>query len=112
MSQEYWYRVEDTPHGSVDEFGDLSGVRVVVSVRKYLVLRHTAKGAWLHEGWGRERFVLRNAHKRWACPTEEEAIASFRARKERQIRILSGQLSNARAALAATPAPQGAEGEG
>ena len=57
--------------------------------------RATPKGAWVCG-----RFVLLTATKRWACPTEEEALGSFTARKRKQIRILSTQLSRAEADLA------------
>jgi hypothetical protein len=57
--------------------------------------RATAKGAWVAG-----RFVLLTATKRWACPTEQEALESFMARKKKQIRILSTQLKRAEADLA------------
>jgi hypothetical protein len=57
--------------------------------------RVTPKGAWVCG-----RFVLLTATKRWAVPTEEEALESFMARKKKQIRILSTQLSRAEADLA------------
>lgn len=63
--------------------------------------RRTPKGAWVVG-----RFVLLTATKRWACPTEEEALESFIARKRKQIRILSTHLSRAQADLAlAYPRP-------
>ena len=57
--------------------------------------RATPKGAWVCG-----RFVLLSATKRWACPTEEEALESFMARKRKQIRILSTRLQQAKAELA------------
>jgi hypothetical protein len=59
------------------------------------VEKRTPKGAWVCG-----RFVLLSATKRWACETEEEALASFIARKRKQIRILSHNLSRAQADLA------------
>lgn len=50
------------------------------------VLKHTPKGVQLNV-WGKRRFVLRDARKRYACPTVEEAKESFMARKRRQYRI-------------------------
>ena len=61
----------------------------------FTIDRATPKGAWVCN-----RFVLLTATKRWACPTEEEALESFMARKRKQIRILSIQLARAQADLA------------
>jgi hypothetical protein len=49
--------------------------------------------------WGSRRFVLASARKRYACPTEAEALESYRARKRRQIGILRHRLAEAEAAL-------------
>ena len=57
--------------------------------------KRTPKGAWVGG-----RFILLTATKRWACETEEEALASFIARKRKQIRILSHNLKKAEAELA------------
>jgi hypothetical protein len=59
------------------------------------VNRRTPQGAWIGG-----KFVLLTATKRWACPTEEEALESFIARKRKQIRILSTQLRRAEADMA------------
>ena len=61
----------------------------------YQVKKRTKCGAWI-DG----KFVNLNARKRWACNTETEAIESFRARKQRQIEILSHQLNRAKQDLA------------
>jgi hypothetical protein len=44
--------------------------------------------------------VLLTANKRWACPTQEEAIESFIARKQKHIRILMANLKRAEEELA------------
>lgn len=95
-----FYRYEDTCYApSVDEFNAPLGKRhVVVALRRYEVLRATPKGAWI-DVWGAPKFVLLSARKRFACPTIEEAKASFIARKRRQIRVLSAQLHDAKIAL-------------
>ncbi|MGJ4945154.1 hypothetical protein ACQR1W_31655 [Bradyrhizobium sp. HKCCYLS1011] len=61
----------------------------------YAITRRTPKGAWISG-----RFVLLTAHKRWACPTQEEAIESFIARKQKHIRILMSNLKRAEEELA------------
>ncbi len=100
-----WYRYEDIRYAPpLDEFdapvGDGS---VGLMLTKYRVTKTTPKGVWLeHYGWPFEPhpfFVLQDARKRFACPTIAEARESFIARKNRQIRILTAQLRNAKDAL-------------
>lgn len=100
---EVWYRVEDRRYSVADEWGDHSYTTVQIHVREIPVLRHTPKGVWLEEPWNiageGKRFVLRDARKRWACPSKEEAMESFRARKQRQARILRARLATVEEAL-------------
>lgn len=99
-----WYRLEDGRYAPpVDEWDNPMGPSTpFVRVHEYRVLSETPKGVWL-ETWTRadgKRFVLRSARKRWACPTLEEAIDSWRARKQRQLRLLERQASHVRQCLA------------
>lgn len=100
--KEYWYRITDyRTAGGVDEWGDIipgSGSSHL-RLEMYEVVKHTPKGVWIYLGWEGKRFVLRDARKRFACPTKEEALESFMARKRRQIRILTAQRKNAKEAL-------------
>lgn len=48
------------------------------------VKRHTPKGVWLDEH-GQARFVLKDARRRYAYPTEALALTSYIARKKAQI---------------------------
>ena len=77
---------------------------VYVSCSTYPVLRRTPKGVWLDLGFGLTRFVRDDARRQFACPTEPQALESFRARKRRQIKILEAQLQQARVALETQPA--------
>lgn len=81
---EVWYRYEHS--GSM------------VYITSYPVAKHTPKGVWL-ELYGFRRFVLRDARKRYACPTPEEALYSFKRRKEAHIRHLNVKLVAAQQAL-------------
>lgn len=45
------------------------------------------------------RFVLLESRKRFACPTKEEALESFIARKEKQISIYNSKLKRAKESL-------------
>lgn len=70
---------------------DNTGDQVYLS--KFPVVSSTAKGKWI-DVWGKKRFVLDVATKRFAYPTRELARESFIARKTRQRRILQAQLDN------------------
>lgn len=103
-----WYRVEERHYAAPpDEWGDRQGIgRVEVVVLSYEVEKETPKGVWLRRQYGttgwtdtEKHFVLRDARKRLACPTVEEAYESFFARKTRQIRILNAQAAKAERAL-------------
>ena len=101
-----WYRYEDIRYAPpLDEFDEPIGDGSVgIMLREYRVVKDTPKGVWLeHDNWlfdPEPKFVLRDARKRFACPTITEAKESFFARKNSQIRILTEQLSNAKDALA------------
>ncbi len=42
-----------------------------------------------------EKFISKTGKKRFAYPTKEEALVSYKARKRAQIKILKNQISNA-----------------
>lgn len=96
----YWYRYDSHLVSSgIDEYGVRWGdPKVELRLNEYRVIKETSKGVWL-DLYGAKKFVLRNARKRWACPTQEEAHESFIRRKQRQIGILIHQIEHAKAAL-------------
>lgn len=98
--KEVWYRYEDylVSNGGINECGDWESSdppTVKVRLVEFGIKKHTPKGVRLDFG----KFVLKNSNKRFACPTVEEARASFIVRKTKQISILSAQLRNAETAL-------------
>ena len=101
-----WYRYEDIRYAPpLDEFDmPIGGGSVGIMLREYRVVKATPRGVWLeHDNWlfdPEPKFVLQDSRKRFACPTIIEAKESFIARKNKQIRILAEQLSNAKDALA------------
>lgn len=97
---EVWYRYDAQAYSSVDEYDRVYTFSLRLERHEYAVIRHTPKGVWVDDYSQRGRFVLTGATKRWACPTDEEARASFVARKRRQIKILENNLSRARESLA------------
>ncbi len=92
-----WYRFEETTYAcELDTYGDIvpgSGA-MKVEMYSYAVLKHTPTGVWLGAPHGR-RFVSRKWRKMFACPTPEQAMVSFIARKDRQISILLHRLEAA-----------------
>lgn len=63
------------------------------------VIKDTPCGCWIDRGYGIKKFVNLKAVRKWAHETPEDAMKSFIARKNRQIRILKNQLLRAEAAL-------------
>jgi hypothetical protein len=97
-----WYRYEDVSyaHLSFDVNGGESYYSTLrVELRKFDVVRRTPKGVWLAVGFTDKRWVSTTARKRFACPTVEEARESFRARKQRQMKIHEARADRARRAL-------------
>lgn len=103
-----WFRIEDHRVGTgyVDVYGDYvsTGTEGRARLRYFRVERETPKGVWLRQIYGetyepddfissdRPRFVLRESNKRYACPTKEEALASFEARKRKHTHILATRI--------------------
>lgn len=104
MNTELLYRYQDVAYSApFDEAGTLPGT-VKVELHTYKVLRHTERGCWIAlmfdatEGitfTGAERFMLRTARRRFACPTPDEARKSFIARKRRQASLCKLQMERA-----------------
>jgi len=95
------YRFEDVSYGILNEWEEVSGSYVRVEERTYDVLKETPKGYWINL-WSFEyekKWVSKEAKKRFAYPTREEAMTNFKARKGRQIQILESQLKKAKEAL-------------
>ncbi len=111
MPPEIWYRYEDKTYaGGINEDGDWDGdVILKVELRAFVVLRRTKYGVWLALTFGNyktgdfigtgRRFVLNRSVKRFACPTVEQAVTSFIARKRRQASIYDKRGAKALAAI-------------
>ena len=98
---EYWYRYEDhLTAPPLDEWDNVCGpAQVHVTELKFKVLKYTPQGVWVHVPFQGKKWVKREARKRFACPTREEALESFEARKNAQIRILETRIHYARIAI-------------
>lgn len=99
-TQTFWYRFEEVSYSAgLDEWEQpLGPSEVKVHLRQFPVTIQTPKGVWI-DAWNGPRFVLRDARKRYACPTKEEARVSFIARKKAQIRIYNARIRTAKLAL-------------
>ncbi len=109
MVDEIWYRYDAIHYAPpMDEFEHPCGDgKIGIRLREFKVIKQTPKGVWViwrsgifSDSYEDKRFILRDARKRYACPTKEEAAESYRARKERQVRMLKAQLRDAERALA------------
>lgn len=83
-----------------EDFLDTFGVRV--RERHFKMIKGTPCGYWirLFHSSDDKKWVSKTAKKRFAYPSREDAITSFKARKKRQVKILEEQLSRAKRALA------------
>jgi hypothetical protein len=99
------YRYEDQTRSSLgDEDGYGAFSRTEILLRSFLVEKETPCGYWIPY----KKWVSKTARRRYAYPTKEEAWGSFKARKKRQILILTFQLNRAKAADA-LPQPNEAD---
>lgn len=94
-----WFRYEQRTYGSVDEFDILISTRHELELMEFKVAKVTPKGVWLERYLG-NRFVRASGRRRFAHPTKEAALESFRQRKLSQISILQAQLRVAQTMLA------------
>lgn len=106
MVGDTWYRYVDVHYAPpLDEWErPLGRGDIKVHLEIYKVIKETPKGVWLGRDFlgyacsGR-RFVLHSSRKRFACPTKDEAMVSYIARKKAQIRIYTARLESAQRAL-------------
>lgn len=98
--EDFLYRyVDRIVSAGVDEFDNPLGPgKVEIYLRKLPVLKHTPKGTWIDD-YGRKRFVLSQARKKYAALTIDAAQESFIKRKEAQRRIYLTRASQAAVAI-------------
>lgn len=97
-AEEVFHRYDDRKYAAMlDEFDMPIGAGTHGLVHTtYRVIKRTPKGAWIDLGWGDKRFVLLTARKRYALPTQAEALESFILRKSRQEDIYNNRAASAR----------------
>lgn len=93
MNPEYYYRYYDYSTGRFDDDGEFAGyAKPEIGCMTLVVEKRTPKGVWLGSGYGTDRrFLKLGTRKQYACATQEEALASFKARKSKQLSILKSQ---------------------
>ena len=77
---------------------------VSVNEYHYYLIKETPCGYWISlspklSSIYNKRWISKTSRKRFAYPTRIEAQESFKARKKRQIKILSAQLERAKGAI-------------
>jgi hypothetical protein len=87
------YRYEDIVTGYIGSFPIIK-----VRLSEYYVTKETPKGYHIFS-FPFRTWVSKTAKKRFAYPTKEEALMSFKLRKTRQISILKTHLDQAEQAL-------------
>lgn len=89
------YRADDTPVRYFNRDG--------ITITKWVVRKVTPMGCWVAEqelDWCSDvRFMRTDAYRRFAWPTEREALKSYLARKARQVSILRQKLWTAQEML-------------
>jgi hypothetical protein len=102
-SEEYWYRYLAfcESAGIFDnEWSESCCYDIRLSCFEYRVIKHTPKGVWLRQPYCMgEKFVLKDARKRFAHPTKREALISYIARQKRRILILNSQIRDSEMGL-------------
>ena len=69
----------------------------------YKLDKETDKGYWI-EGHSYRKWISKTSRKKFAYPSKEDALKSFKLRKQSQIQIITKQLEGAKRALSAIAA--------
>lgn len=94
------YRFEDVSYSyCVDPDAEIYSSYLQVEIEAYAIQRKTSCGVWIVNRAGGKRFINMQANKRYALLTVEDAIASFKARKLKQISIYRHKILKAETAI-------------
>lgn len=94
------YRYEEILYSwGLDQFDEpIPGYNMKVMLSDFPIIRRTPKGAWI-DLYNEKKFVLLTAIKQYASESKEIALQQFKARKTKQIEILTAKLKQANEAL-------------
>jgi hypothetical protein len=94
-----FYRYEAVEYAVIDVHGEFASPSIPnpkLELRVFNLYKETPKGYWI--GYGRleelhsdKRWVSKTATKRFAYPTQEEALTNFIKRTEKRVKILTRQ---------------------
>jgi hypothetical protein len=87
---EFYYRFDDCNSESKDS----------IYLCRYSVVKKTKSGVWLDDLSKKGKFILNGARKRFAYPTKELALNSYKIRKRWQMRHATNTLERATTNLA------------
>ena len=98
MSEDIWfYRYEARRYSVIiDADMDLYGTsNAALILEKYKLHSETPKGHWIGIFGGKEKWVSKTSRKRFAHPSEEEALKSYIQRKKAYVRHAKAKLDRA-----------------
>lgn len=98
FGSQLYYRVEVLEHwDGTENDGSFDNLQrsEQVSFQEYAVLKKTEKGVRLKVGYGAGKYVCHTWRKAFAYPTKAQALTAFKARRSRQVSILTAQLARA-----------------
>lgn len=97
-----FYRYEYVEHASLDFDGDFVCSNIpnpILKLKTYNLWKETPKGYWIGYGSledgklkGVGKWVSKTSKKRYAYPSQKEAVDNFIKRNERKIKILKRQI--------------------
>ena len=96
---ENFYRYELKGYPNIDQFGDPAEISWNLYMYKYDLLKKTPKGYWIGFkefscGLTWKKWISKTAKKRYAYPTEKEALNAYILRSKRRVEILEDQTKN------------------
>jgi hypothetical protein len=98
-----FYRYEAKYTASMDEFDNFSRSLPTLELTEFNLIKETPKSYRIAYEWDQDarhtKVMRKNARKKFACLTKEDAAKSFLLRKRRQVNILSERLNCAKMEL-------------
>jgi hypothetical protein len=98
-----FYRYDTKYYASLDEYENASGSYPQIELHELYLVKETEKCWRIAYDWDTNlratKLVRKNARKKFAYPSKEEAANSFLIRKSKQLRILTEKLKRAEAEL-------------
>jgi len=98
-----FYRYETKYYADLDEYENVGRAYPKLELTEFFLAKETPKCWRITYNWDTNlkytKLVRKNARKKYAWPTKEEAAKSLLARKKKLVEILTKKLENARMEL-------------